>query len=365
MPDTRTPAEELAIAEQCDARGDHDNAIDALARATQLGDIEATTRLGKRLITGVNSPLLPTQGAGFLIEAFNKGGAEAAARLAVLAAAGVYVQSNLAEALGLLTAAAERGWAAAQAQLLALSPDRELASLGTRDQIPADYWNRLANSIDLGFWNSAPEGKTLSESPLIRSFADFVPKSVCRWMIDCSSGRLNRALVYDAGKGQDYASETRTNSWAQFDLMASEFIHLLVQLRMQAACGVPLHNMEANAILHYAVGEEITNHYDFVDPETPNYEQDVARNGQRILTFLVYLNDDYEGGETEFPELGILHKGQAGEGLYFVNTLENNEPDLRTAHAGRPPSAGEKWIVSQFVRGRRVLGVSNEDGPNT
>ena len=130
MPDTRTPAEELAIAEQCDARGDHDNAIDALARATQLGDIEATTRLGKRLITGVNSPLLPTQGAGFLIEAFNKGGAEAAARLAVLAAAGVYVQSNLAEALGLLTAAAERGWAAAQTQLLALSPDRELASLG-------------------------------------------------------------------------------------------------------------------------------------------------------------------------------------------------------------------------------------------
>ena len=81
MPDTRTPAEELAIAEQCDAKGDHDNAIDALARATQLGDIEATTRLGKRLITGENSPLLPIQGAGFLIEAFNKGGAEAAARL--------------------------------------------------------------------------------------------------------------------------------------------------------------------------------------------------------------------------------------------------------------------------------------------
>lgn len=364
MPETRTPAEELAIAEQCDARGDHDNAIDALARATQLGDIEATTRLGKRLITGENSPLLPVQGTGFLIEAFNKGGAEAAAKLAVLAVAGVYVQSNLAEALRLLTAAAERGWSAAQAQLLALTPDRALASLETSDRISPDYWQRVAATVDLGFWNSAPDGQTLSESPLIRSFADFVPDSVCRWMIDCSGGRLNRALVYDATKGLDYASETRTNSWAQFDLMASEFIHLLVQLRMQAACGIPLHNMEANAILHYAVGEEITNHFDFVAPETPNYEQDVAMNGQRILTFLVYLNDDYEGGETEFPELGILHKGRAGEGLYFVNTLKNNEPDLRTVHAGRPPTAGEKWIVSQFVRGRRVLGVASEENPN-
>jgi hypothetical protein len=359
MPDTRTPAEELAIAEQCDARGDHDNAIDALARATQLGDVEATTRLGKRLITGENSPLLPIQGTGFLIEAFNKGGAEAAARLAVLAAAGVYVESDLSEALRLLTASAERGWLPAQDQLLALAHGAEPASTTNRDQMPGDYWQTLADSVDLGFWTSAPRGRTLSDSPLIRSFPGFVPEPVCRWIIDRSSGRLNRALVYDAAQGQDYASERRTNSWAQFDLMASELTHLLVQLRMQAACGIPLHNMEANAILHYAVGEEITNHFDFVDTDTPNYEQEVAKNGQRVLTFLVYLNDDYQGGETEFPELDILHKGEAGEGLYFVNTLPNNEPDLRTVHAGRPPTSGEKWIVSQFIRGRRVLGAAS------
>jgi len=175
--------------------------------------------------------------------------------------------------------------------------------------------------------------------------------------MDFSRGRLARALVYDPLAGRDRASRNRTNSWAQFDLMGTELIHLLVQLRMQAACGQPLHNMEATAVLHYAVGEESTNHFDFVSPEIPNYEQEIATNGQRVVTFLVYLNDDYDGGKTDFPELGFAHKGRRGEGFYFVNALENNAPDLRTLHAGRPPTRGGKWIVSQFIRNRRVLGV--------
>ena len=353
----RSAAEEIAISEHCDANGDHDEAINALSRATAMGDVEATTRLGKRLIAGGDAPLLPTHGVGFLIEAFNKGGAEAASRLAVLAAAGVYVEPGLPEALRLLTASAARGWAPAQQQLLALTPDRELAFRGSQAGSSGNPWQGLADTVDIDFWRSAPDGITLNESPLIRSFEGFVPDSVCGWLIDRSRGRLKRALVYDAKQGQDYASETRTNSWAQFDLMGSELIHLLIQHRMQSACGYPLHNMEANAILHYAVGEEISNHYDFVDPNIPNYAAEIAQNGQRMLTFLVYLNDDYEGGETEFPELDIVHRGQSGEGLFFVNALENNEADLRTVHAGRPPTRGEKWIVSQFVRSRRVLGV--------
>jgi prolyl 4-hydroxylase len=73
------------------------------------------------------------------------------------------------------------------------------------------------------------------------------------------------------------------------------------------------------------------------------------------VTFLVYLNDDYADGQTEFPRLELSHKGQRGEALYFVNALDGGKADIRTLHAGRPPSAGEKWIVSQFVRNRALF----------
>jgi hypothetical protein len=354
----RSAAEELALAEQCDAQGRHDDAINALARATKIGDVEATTRLGKRLLVGDRAPLLPSDGTRFLIDALNSGGAEAAARLAVLMAVGVYVEPSLPHALRLLTAAAQRGWQSAQEQLSALAPDRELAASEQRAPAPASHWQRLADSIDLAQWTSAPAGETLRESPLIRSFQGFVPEPVCRWLIERSRGRLTRALVYDPVGRRDLASRNRTNSWAQFDLSSSELIHLLVQLRMAAACGLPLHNMEATAVLHYAAGEESINHFDFVSPETPNYDQEIARNGQRVLTFLVYLNDDYDGGRTDFPELEFAHKGRCGEGFFFANALANNAPDLRTLHAGRPPTRGEKWVVSQFIRSRRVLGVT-------
>jgi prolyl 4-hydroxylase len=114
--------------------------------------------------------------------------------------------------------------------------------------------------------------------------------------------------------------------------------------------------MEATAVLHYAPGEEITNHYDFVDPQMVNYAEEVARNGQRIITFLIYLNDEYADGETVFPKLDIRHRGQRGEGFYFVNCL-GQEPDLRSLHAGRPPRDGAKWIVSQFIRNHPIARV--------
>lgn len=357
MATVRSATEEIELAEACDARGAHDDAINALSRATQLGDIDATTRLAKRLITGFNAPLLPKQGTGLLLEAANRGGAEAALRLAVLAALGAYVEPNLVHALKLVTLAAERGWGPAQSQLIALTPNVALAESAAQPSPVEGVWQALAQSIDLSSWTAPAPGQTLSESPQVRSFEGLLPDRVCQWLIDRSNGLLKRALVYDAAEGTNYASETRTNSWAQFDLMTAEFVHVLAQLRMQAASGRPVCNMESTAILHYAVGEQISNHYDFVSPDLPNYAQEIERNGQRIMTFLIYLNDDYEGGETEFPELGIVHRGRRGEGLSFINALPDNTPDPRTVHAGRPPTRGEKWIVSQFIRDRRVLAV--------
>ncbi|HEY0342726.1 MAG TPA: 2OG-Fe(II) oxygenase, partial [Steroidobacteraceae bacterium] len=146
-----------------------------------------------------------------------------------------------------------------------------------------------------------------------------------------------------------------TNAVASSNLAEVELLDLLVQARMAAACGIPTRNMEAPAVLHYDVGEQITEHFDFVDPQTPNYAQELARNGQRVVTFLVYLNDDYEGGETGFPTLGFTHKGRGGEGLFFVNALPDMQPDLRMLHTGRPPTRGEKWIVSQFIRSRETI----------
>lgn len=329
---------EIEQAEEHDAAGRHDEAINCLALAAQRGDVEAKTRLAKRMVVGDRAPLLAREGAGLMREAVTEGGAEAAALLAVLTAAGLDGKHDWKSALELARLAASRGWKPAADQL------EVLASMS-------------GGRIDVASWGVVPDGIALHEGPDIRRFPSFLNDEVCSWLIERSRGRLVRARVYDAGSKSDVVSEQRTNTSAGFDLMATDLVHLMVQSRMSVATGLPLANMEGATVLHYDVGQEIDDHYDFVDPSIPGYDEEIRERGERIITFLVYLNDDFEGGETDFPELGVTHDGRRGEGLYFVNALPTGGPDRRSRHAGRPPVRGEKWILSQFIRNRRVLQI--------
>lgn len=327
-------AAQIELAERHDAAGRHDEAIDCLARATQAGSVEAKTRLAKRLLIGDRAPLLPRQGAGFIHEAAREGGAEAAALLAVLAAAGLGGRHDWTAALELARLAAVRGF----------TPARDaLAVLGS------------VGRGELAAWADVAPPEVLHDAPAVRRFPGFLTAEVCAWLIERARGRLERARVYDAGSKADIVSPARTNTAAGFNLIETDLVHLMVQTRISIATGLPIVNMEGATVLHYDPGEAIENHFDFVDPSTPNYAEDVRTRGERIVTFLVYLNDGYEGGETDFPTLQLRHKGGRGEGLAFSNALPDGLPDRRSLHAGLPPARGEKWVLSQFVRNRRVL----------
>jgi prolyl 4-hydroxylase len=38
--------------------------------------------------------------------------------------------------------------------------------------------------------------------------------------------------------------------------------------------------------------------------------------------------------------------------------LRDGQADLRTLHSGEPPTRGEKWVFSQFVRDRPEVALS-------
>ena len=47
--------------------------------------------------------------------------------------------------------------------------------------------------------------------------------------------------------------------------------------------------------------------------------------------------------------------GWTRDALFFYNVDENGAPDPLTEHAGVPPTRGEKWLLSQFIRDRAQL----------
>ena len=345
----------LEKAAEHDSQGEHDEAINVLSRAVMDGDRLAKTVLGKRLFVGDRSPYLPREGAQFILEAAQEGVADAVSVVAVFQATGIFQQKSWPDALNTLCHAATLGSEIAREQLILLAekgePARESGLLSNNE---GAHWQDVKNSIPLGSWIDDISGETLNESPEVKIFRNLLPPPICRWLIRLSKERLKPALVYDAANRRNYVSETRTNSIAEFNLMENEFLHFLIQQKMSAASGIPMQQMEGTAILNYQPGEEISPHFDFVDPKMDNYDHEIATNGQRIMTFLIYLNEEYEGGETVFTELDLSFKGNTGDGMYFINSLPDGSADTRTRHSGTPPTSGEKWIVSQFIRNREV-----------
>jgi len=208
--------------------------------------------------------------------------------------------------------------------------------------------------VDLQRWLAPPPCRSLRGSPRILALEGLGSPAVCDWIVRRCEGRLEPAQVDDPRTGLPVMGQTRTNRLANFGLAETSVLNLLLQTRIGAAIGSPLAVMEAFAVLNYRPGEEASDHFDYLDPAVPAYAEEISRVGQRIATALVYLNDDYEGGETDFPELGFHHRGAKGDALVFFSVDANGAPDARTRHAGRPTTTGEKWVLSQFVRDRPV-----------
>ena len=175
---------------------------------------------------------------------------------------------------------------------------------------------------------------------------------LCDWLIARARPKLAPAGIYDQETGGQRVDEVRSNSACYFPWAESDLLLLALRARMASVAELPVYAMESTAILHYSAGQEFLPHCDFLDVSQPGHAKDVAQRGQRVLTFLISLNEGYEGGETEFPVLGKRWKGRKGSGLFFWNVEPDGTPDRRTRHAGLPPTRGEKWLLSQWIRGQ-------------
>lgn len=326
--------------------------VEELQHAARAGDVAAMTALGVRLLAGRDAPLAPFDGAQLVVEAANKGDAGAAEIFSVLAGAGACTLQSWPTALDYLQFAAERGAGRAQAQLALLASDRELAATAGNGSAPSDIWARLCKSVDIARWTAPTAARVISVKPYLATYENFIPPALCDWLIERARPNLKRARVYGDVNDVPRIVYARTNSSAEFDIVESDLVLLLMRARIAAASAMPTAALETASVLHYKVGEEFRRHYDFLDPGQPGMAADIAQRGQRFMTLLVYLNEDYEGGETDFPLINIRYKGRKGGALHFRNVEPTGAPDRKTMHAGLAPTQGEKWLLSQWIRDR-------------
>ncbi len=248
----------------------------------------------------------------------DSGDGEACAQLAALHALGAGAAKHWPTALGLLRRAAALGHADAQAQL------DILAAEGAPDR-------------------AAPR-TPLCEAPRVRRIDGFLNPAACDWLIGKARGRLVPASTLEAG--QAAYNRNRTNSAFAFSILDSDCVLALARHRAAAALNMPEAAFEMPQVFHYATGQTFRPHVDYLPP---------THTSQRIATFLVYLNDGFEGGETWFQRPDLKAKAGVGGALYFANVDPSGAPDPHSLHAGLAPTQGEKWLLSQWVHDRAYV----------
>lgn len=88
---------------------------------------------------------------------------------------------------------------------------------------------------------------------------------------------------------------------------------------------------DSYGILKYGVGQKFTNHID----DHPDYH--------RRMSTVYYLNDNYSGGEINFPRFGITYKPKANQMIVFPSTYVYN-------HSVSEVTEGTRYAVVSWLK---------------
>ena len=187
---------------------------------------------------------------------------------------------------------------------------------------------------------STPAPEQLSEAPGVWLFHGAFTAAECDFLRILAEPTYERSLVIMDGK--DVPDPIRTSDGSPIHWLIEDPATHAINRRLAALSRTSVEQGEPLLILRYRPEQQYYPHLDWLGE--PN---------RRVLTALVYLNDDYEGGETLFVKTGLRVKGRPGDTLLFRNIGRDGNFDPLSEHAGLPVTRGTKYLASRWIREAR------------
>ena len=297
------------------------DAVSLNARGVAAGDAAALFQRAMWTIIGQLVPRDLPAARRLLRDASARGHAEAQLLEITLAANGTGGPADWTSAIVMLDAAVSAGDPQAQ-RLQQLLAAMALSPNGTPAQ------------------SSAPE--PLTDDGVVARVPDLLTAAECAHVANSVRDLLAPALVADPRTGCMVPHPIRTSDHAVIGPLREDVVIRAVNTRLAAVSKTPLGAGEALTVLRYRPGQQFRLHSDVL-PGTRN---------QRVATVLVYLNDDFTGGETVFPDYNLSIRPRRGDAVIFRNTDAAGRALAKARHAGQPVISGTKWLATRWIRAR-------------
>ena len=121
---------------------------------------------------------------------------------------------------------------------------------------------------------------------------------------------------------------------------------------------IPIENGEDLQVVRYKPGQYYNEHHDACCDGGTSCSDFLKKGGNRVLTVLIYLNDQFSDGETNFPNLNWKGRVAPGDAILFHTLASNNQCHPHALHAGMPVTSGEKWVCNLWFRERMIRPVT-------
>lgn len=189
----------------------------------------------------------------------------------------------------------------------------------------------------------------LNKEPYISFYHKIFTDEECDFVIENSErlDKFKRSKMYNTDLKQSEILDTRTSSSfvdedSTFDDIRQKSYELLKD-KFSYINNFSIKHFEKTQIQRYHAGQYVTSHMDYF-----NCGQYVTNN-DKMATLIIYLNDDFTGGETSFDFLNIKVKPEKGSALFFNYDYDTNIK-TKSKHGGLPVLEGTKYIITCWIR---------------
>jgi prolyl 4-hydroxylase len=197
--------------------------------------------------------------------------------------------------------------------------------------------------------SSSNNNKKTYEPYTIKEIPNFLTHDECDTLIKIASTQLTPSKVYNENS-DDVMTDHRISDQCWLSDTDHNIVNKISTITSNI-CNKPKENQELLQVVKYSTGGFFNPHYDTCMGDDPDYCKRMnGKAGPRYGTLIVYLNDDFTGGETIFPNINKTVKPEKGKAVFFYTTDTNGNLLNESLHAGNPVISGNKWICNKWTR---------------